>query len=274
LFYGGVIVNILNSNRSTITEFLSTANPQLSIKKTVIGDIIMSNSLVFLSKENTPLTTSEIIADALNKEHKDVMSLIKKYRSNIENFGVVTFKTKLLKRGNRNGSQEKTIAYLNEQQSTIVICLMRNSPKVLEFKVRLVKAFFEMRQQLQLQNQPKTNALPNYYTTEQIKELKDKARKQGYAIACQYLKKDENGLTERDRKQLEKAKAFIDWYSEKRVNIHDTWKLQRELTHELRELTYKLEQSGDLLSLLFGGYVGTLSEVSYYLNNKLQETNK
>jgi phage regulator Rha-like protein len=228
-------------------------------------------NLVFLSKENTPLTTSEIIADALNKEHKDVMSLIKKYRSNIENFGVVTFKTKLLKRGNRNGSQEKTIAYLNEQQSTIVICLMRNSPKVLEFKVRLVKAFFEMRQQLQLQNQPKTNALPNYYTNEQIKELKDKARKQGYAIACQYLKKDENGLTPFDRKELQKALTVLEWLDSKRIDMHNAWKEQREIARQLRELTYKYEQSSDILSLMFGGYVGTASEVSHYLTDKLKQ---
>ena len=231
----------------------------------------MSNSLVFLSKENTPLTTSEIIADALNKEHKDVMSLIKKYRSNIENFGVVTFKTKLLKRGNRNGSQEKTIAYLNEQQSTIVICLMRNSPKVLEFKVRLVKAFFEMRQQLQLQNQPKTDSLPNYYTADQIKELKEKARRQGYAIACQYLKKDENGLTPFDRKELQKALNVLEWLDSKRINMHNAWKEQREIARQLRELTYKYEQSSDILSLMFGGYVGTASEVSHYLTDKLKQ---
>lgn len=228
-------------------------------------------NLVFLSKENTPLTTSEIIADALNKEHKDVMSLIKKYRSNIENFGVVTFKTKLLKRGNRNGSQEKTIAYLNEQQSTIVICLMRNSPKVLEFKVRLVKAFFEMRQQLQLQNQPKTDSLPNYYTADQIKELKDKARRQGYAIACQYLKKDENGLTPFDRKELQKALTVLEWLDSKRIDMHNAWKEQREIARQLRELTYKYEQSSDILSLMFGGYVGTASEVSHYLTDKLKQ---
>jgi phage regulator Rha-like protein len=271
LFYGGVIVNILNSNRSTITEFLSTANPQLSIKKTVIGDIIMSNSLVFLSKENIPLTTSEIIAKALNKRHHDVIELIRKYISQLDNFGRVAFKTTPFE--TKGGVQRKEIAYLNEAQATLLVTLMRNSERVVKFKLALVKAFFEMRQQLQLQNQPKTDSLP-LYTQEQVAEQKKKSYKQGFAVACSYLKKDENGLTERDRKQLEKAKAFIDWYSEKRVNIHDTWKLQRELTHELRELTYKLEQSGDLLSLLFGGYVGTLSEVSYYLNNKLQETNK
>ena len=231
-------------------------------------------NLVFLSKENIPLTTSEIIAKALEKRHHDVIELIRNHEKVINNFGKVLYKSanseafKTL----RGAIKEKKVAYLTEEQATIVICLMRNSPKVLEFKVRLVRAFFEMRQQLQ-QNQPKTNALPNY-TPAQVETIREKARKQGYAIACSYFKKDDSGLTANDRKQLEKIKEFIDWFSEKRVSIHEAWKKQREIAHQLRELTYQFEQSSDILSLLFGGYVGTVSEVSYYLNNKLQEANK
>lgn len=232
----------------------------------------MANSLVFLSKENIPLTTSEIIAKALKKEHKDVLSLIKKYAEKIKRFGALTFKTQVSRKDGK-ASEKKTVAYLTEQQATFLITLMRNTDLVVEFKLALVKAFFEMRQQLQLQNQPKTDSLPNYYTTEQIKELKDKARKQGYAIACKYLKKDENGLTPFDRKELQKALTVLEWLDSKRIDMHNAWKEQREIARQLRELTYKYEQSSDILSLMFGGYVGTASEVSHYLTDKLKQDN-
>lgn len=230
--------------------------------------------LVILAKDkdqnSVPVTTSEIIANALDKEHKDVILLLKKYLGDFKPFGSISFKTKMINAG-KGAQRKKEIAILNEQQSTLLITYMRNSEKVRMFKVALVKAFFDMRQQLQLQNQPKTDSLPNYYTADQIKELKDKARRQGYAIACQYLKKDENGLTPFDRKELQKALTVIDWLESKRIDMHNAWKEQREIARQLRELTYKYEQSSDILSLMFGGYVGTASEVSHYLTDKLKQ---
>ena len=66
----------------------------------------MSNSLVFLSSNNLPLTTTVIIADSLNKRHTDVLALTHKYEAELKTFGVVPFKTELQTRGNRsnNGS--------------------------------------------------------------------------------------------------------------------------------------------------------------------------
>lgn len=166
----------------------------------------------------------------------------------------------------------KTVSdyYLNEIQATFLITLLRNSPKVLDFKLALVKAFFEMRQQLQLQNQPKTDSLP-LYTQEQVAEQKKKSYKQGFAVACSYFKKDENGLTPFDRKELQKALTVLEWLDSKRIDMHNAWKEQREIARQLRELTYKYEQSSDILSLMFGGYVGTASEVSHYLTDKLKQ---
>ena len=94
---------------------------------------------------------------------------------------------------------------------------------------------------------------------------------QGYAIACKYLKKDENGLTPFDRKELQKALNVLEWLDSKRIDMHNAWKEQREIARKLRELTYKYEQSSDILSLMFGGYVGTASEVSHYLTDKLKQ---
>ena len=110
----------------------------------------MSNtSLVFMSEDQTiPVTTSEVIATALDKEHKDVLALAKKYEADLNEFGSSSFKTKLITAG-KGAQRDKEIAILNEQQATLLITYMRNSDKVRKFKIALVKAFFEMREQIQ-----------------------------------------------------------------------------------------------------------------------------
>ena len=107
-------------------------------------------SLVFMSEDQTiPVTSSEVIATALDKEHKDVLALAKKYKDDLNEFGLASFKTNHVKRGFGDKAQEKEIAILNEQQATLLITYMRNSDKVRKFKIALVKAFFEMREQIQ-----------------------------------------------------------------------------------------------------------------------------
>lgn len=231
----------------------------------------MANSLVFLSSDKTtPLTSTVIIAKALNRDVGDINKIVIKYKSHIEAFGMIMILNQRHIKMPNGGYKTVSDYYLNEIQATFLITLLRNSPKVLDFKLALVKAFFEMRQQLQLQNQPKTDSLP-LYTQEQVAEQKKKSYKQGFAVACSYFKKDEKGLTPFDRKELQKALTVLEWLDSKRIDMHNAWKEQREIARQLRELTYKYEQSSDILSLMFGGYVGTASEVSHYLTDKLKQ---
>ena len=140
----------------------------------------MSNSLVFLSSNNLPLTTTVIIADSLDKRHTDVLALTHKYETELKNFGAVPFKTEQVARGCGAEPQQREFAYLNEQQATLLISMMRNCPKVIAFKIALVKAFYEMRQALAKHSQT--------YSPDEIALIKDQAVKQGYAIACAQLK--------------------------------------------------------------------------------------
>ena len=177
----------------------------------------MSNSLVFLSSNNLPLTTTVIIADSLDKRHTDVLALTHKYEAELKTFGVVPFKTELQTRGNRGGSQEAECAYLNEQQATLLISMMRNSPKVIAFKIALVKAFYEMRQALAQQSLT--------FTADELAILKDKALKQGYAIACQKFKgqrtlgEDEIAIPKDSAKRLY---LFLDNLSDRYQEIQNT----------------------------------------------------
>lgn len=57
-----------------------------------------SVSLVFCSKENTPLTTTKIIAESLDKRHTDVLELTKRYVEDLRQFGPLPFKTEMVNR--------------------------------------------------------------------------------------------------------------------------------------------------------------------------------
>ena len=204
----------------------------------------MSNSLVFLSSNNLPLTTTVIIADSLDKRHTDVLALTHKYEAELKTFGVVPFKTELQTRGNRGGSQEAEYAYLNEQQATLLISMMRNSPKVIAFKIALVKAFYEMRQALAQQTQT--------YTPDEIAVIKDKALKQGYAIACAKLKEQEKDKLLKDNEiALSKETAkhiyeYLDWICKHRKEMMQTAEDMREQSRTLMSIAegYEVLRAG------------------------------
>lgn len=95
--------------------------------------------------------TSLTIAQGAGVQHKNVLELINTHPLSLERFGQVAFET----RPGYNNSQIR-VALLNEQQATLLMTFMRNSEKVIEFKVELVQAFYEMAQQLNNQRSPMT----------------------------------------------------------------------------------------------------------------------
>ncbi len=106
------------------------------------------------------------------------MNLFSKYAHKLELYGLIPFKTEAVSetklKENPDSKPTKTF-YLNEQQATLLISMMRNNDIVLDFKVRLVSEFFRMRELLQNQkSQPQTQnlQLPEIkHETQQIIEL-------------------------------------------------------------------------------------------------------
>ena len=97
-----------------------------------------------------PKTTTLQIALGLGIQHKSVIQLVRSYKSDFAEFGALTFEMRMgspLPQGGYGHSMQ--YAVLNEQQATLLLTYMRNSPKVREFKKALVKAFFEARTLLQ-----------------------------------------------------------------------------------------------------------------------------
>ncbi len=89
-----------------------------------------------------PVTTSMVIAENTEIQHKNVLSMIRQYKAELEGFGRVAFKKSTFETA--GGPQLREIATLNERQATLLISFMRNGPIVKDFKVRLVQAFYDL----------------------------------------------------------------------------------------------------------------------------------
>jgi len=120
-----------------------------------------------------PYTLSSIVAECAEIKHRHLKILLNKHREDFESFGKVTFKI-----SPSDSGQNVRDYILNEQQATLLITYLRNTEAVKEFKMNLVKAFFEMRDELskrQLQRElekPKRKSLTEaMYELESISSL-------------------------------------------------------------------------------------------------------
>jgi|GEM_PF-1557962 len=96
--------------------------------------------------DNEPRVSHRIIAEQVGVQQKNIVELIRKYKADFLEFETLPFKTEGVV-NNGKGEQPKTF-YLNEQQATLLMTYLRNSEKVRIFKKRLVKEFFEIREEL------------------------------------------------------------------------------------------------------------------------------
>ncbi|MDM8283590.1 Rha family transcriptional regulator [Ligilactobacillus salivarius] len=107
--------------------------------------------LVFYSDSSLkaqPYTTPEVIAANTGNNLDNVNRLIRNKKDSLERFGFLGFEIRKL---NGRGRPRK-IYHLNEQQATLLITFLDNTPQVELFKVALVKQFYEMRDELTKRN--------------------------------------------------------------------------------------------------------------------------
>lgn len=143
------------------------------------------------------------IAQGFEREHKEVTKLIEKYLSKFETLGELT--PRKLK---STGGRPVTEFLLNEPQATFLGTLFRNqNDKVVDFKLKLVKRFYQMKRALEnvraqhkdviwLKNREEGKAA-RLGATDEIKEFKIYAIEQGSDNADWYytsLTKMLNGL--------------------------------------------------------------------------------
>ena len=101
------------------------------------------SELVKIENEE-PVTTTLIIAEETENSHASVFRMVKKYVSDLEDYGVVRFKIEKPLVGSKGG-RPLEYAYLNEQQTTLLFSYMKNTEIIRGFKKRLVSEFYKMR---------------------------------------------------------------------------------------------------------------------------------
>lgn len=143
--------------------------------------VIMQNKDIY--------TTSLIMSENLNIKHKNVLELLKDYShiQELQRFETAEVKTK---------GRPIKIALLTEIQALLLVSLMKNSAEVIDFKVKLVKAFVKYRkivQQLITQKQNEEWLLNRGESkeirkecTDTIKDFIEYAIKQGSKSAALY----------------------------------------------------------------------------------------
>ena len=147
------------------------------------------NDLVILKKDDV-FTTSEVIANGTNSSYRSVQRLIEKYQKDLSEFGQVRFEITSVKY--KRGSNDKKVYLLNEQQTTLLMTYMKNSPVVREFKKALVKEFFEMRKFIMERHTDewvesrKQSKLNRKAQTDAVKELVEYAQANGSKNATRY----------------------------------------------------------------------------------------
>lgn len=93
-----------------------------------------------------PYTTTDKIAEFAQVQHATVNRLISKHKNDLELFGLVEFEIVAVEA--KRGVKYRKIYHLNEQQATLFITYLQNTPPVRRFKKRLVHDFFAMREEL------------------------------------------------------------------------------------------------------------------------------
>ena len=151
-------------------------------------------NLVYLDGKKEPYTTSDIIAECAELKHDTVQSLIRNHKDDLEVFGVFGFEIRKPSKGSLGGRPRK-IYHLNEQQATLLITYLDNTKPVREFKVALVKAFFEMRDEVSKFREQRALEKPTHKTLNEAISKWDNAPKppHGYSIVSNLLLKLSTG---------------------------------------------------------------------------------
>ncbi|CJD44707.1 Rha family transcriptional regulator [Streptococcus sp. k-628] len=150
--------------------------------------------LVYMDGKKEPYTTSEIIAECAGVTHHTITKMIRKHQARFEQFGKVGFKIQAMESG-----QNTKDYILNEQQATLLVTFLKNTEQVANFKTNLVKAFFEMREELSKFRMQRALEKPKRKTLHDSIENWEQAPKHAHSTMNNLLLK---AVTDRNAKQL------------------------------------------------------------------------
>ncbi|EPV90444.1 hypothetical protein SAG0027_03870 [Streptococcus agalactiae FSL S3-251] len=162
-------------------------------------------NLVYLDGKKEPYTTSEIIAECADVQHHTITRTIRKNISRFERYGKVGFKIQAM----ASGQQSKNYI-LNEQQATLLITFLKNTEQVATFKENLVKAFFEMRDELTKFHLQRELEKPKRRALHEAIETWQEAPKHAHSTVTNLLLKSVTGFNAKQLKTIRGGHNGID----------------------------------------------------------------
>lgn len=156
--------------------------------------------LVYMDGKKEPYTLSSIVAECAEVKHDTVQSLIRNHQEDFESYGIIGFEIRKL---DGRGRPMK-IYRLNEQQATLLITYLKNTAPVRKFKMNLVKAFFEMREELSKFRMQRALEKPKRKTLHDSIENWEQAPKHAHSTMNNLLLK---AVTDRNAKQLREERG-------------------------------------------------------------------
>lgn len=110
--------------------------------------------IALIEKRGEARADSRLIAQHLDNQHKATVQLIERYADQLRGFGKLPFEMEALPSG-----QQTRYYLLNEDQAVFLLALSRNTPRVVELKANLVRAFSEARRAASIRQ---VEYLPSY----------------------------------------------------------------------------------------------------------------
>lgn len=155
--------------------------------------------LVYMDGKKEPYTLSSIVAGCTGLQHHTITKTIRKHQARFEQFGKVGFKIQAMKSG-----QNTKDYILNEQQATLLVTFLKNTEQVANFKTNLVKAFFEMREELSKFRMQRVLEKPKRKTLHDSIASWEQAPKHAHSTMNNLLLK---AVTNRNAKQLREERG-------------------------------------------------------------------
>ena len=161
--------------------------------------------LVYMDGRKEPYTLSSIVAECADVQHHTVTRIIRKNLERFERFGKVGFKIQAM----TSGQQSKDYI-LNEQQATLLITFLKNTEQVANFKENLVKAFFELRNEVVEFRYQRALEKPKRKTLHDSIENWEQAPKHAHSTVTNLLLKGTTGMNKRQLVASRGGKNGID----------------------------------------------------------------
>ncbi|MCW0997597.1 Rha family transcriptional regulator [Streptococcus anginosus] len=161
--------------------------------------------LVYMDGKKEPYTTHDIIAEHAEIDIISVRKLIDKHKKDLETFGVLSFEIHKPEKGSLGG-RPRRIYHLNEQQATLLVTYLGNTEPVREFKKNLVRAFFELRNEVAEFRCQRALEKPKRKTLHDSIENWEQAPKHAHSTITNLLLKGTSGM---NKKQLMAARGSL-----------------------------------------------------------------